>query len=218
MTELLIGRAITTFVTCGTVLDMTARVSNHISSLLSEDFEKVKICLKKLDLRAKLNSIESIMSHCQKLGHFNVKSDTSTDTSNNTNTEISLSIEGQLPVDTLIIDNYQPPTQTIIKDDVDLNQSIIDDYLSSKSSDNLYKSSNPIETHIYYIYEITKEIGNELENIDKKIANHKTLYANSYRKLNVDKSLANLEAYDLILKQRYERFINLLAIPYMHSD
>jgi hypothetical protein len=184
MTEIFIGKAIATFVTAGTVLDLTARVSGSIGSLLCEDNDKVKKCLKRLDLKAKLKSVESTIIQCQKY---------------NVSTDIKIS-NSQVSTESKPIDN--------------LESLIIEDYLA-KPRVNI--SDNPIDIHIYYLYEIIKEIESEIKNITENIRNHRNKMFSSYRKSNVDNLLDNLEVCDILLKQRYDRFVNLLDIPFMHK-
>ena len=184
MAEITIGAAITSLITANNVLDITGRIMGQISSLLVADCEKINQCVKRLDLKAKLRCIETMIKY---YGQTRCLLSKKVSDDNNRENE-------KEPIFASIIDNYTP----IVKD------------MTLKVTET---TQNPIEIHLYYVYEIIQDIQKEFEKINDKIKCHKNKYFSEWRHLNIESCLINLETYDAILKQRYDRFLKVLEMP-----
>lgn len=210
MDGILIGKTISVFATAGTVLDLTSKISNHINFLSHENHDKIKKCLKKLDLKAKLECVESVVRQCVK---YRLKEENKHDLKQRLDT----STQNCIPVATqpeIFVATNDANIKTT--DSIDLTLSIVDEYIKT-TQQTAIKYQNPIDVHVDYLHGIIKDIYMEFIKIRNEIREHKNKYFSGYRSLDVDLSLSNLEEYDFLLKQRYDRFITIVNMEFMYE-
>jgi hypothetical protein len=82
---------------------------------------------------------------------------------------------------------------------------------------NNYVSDNPIEISLIYLSKIIEDIHKILLQIDQKVNYHQTKWLSSYRTLNIESLLTQLETHSVILKNRFDDFVKLSSIPGLYN-
>lgn len=132
-----------------------------------------------------------------------------------TNSLKRLDIEYHLRLISAILNKYNQTRSETIREHID-NKSVIFTTLPE-----LQEKSNledPVEISLSYISKIIGEIRQTLLKIDRKVMNHNMKYFSSWRTLNVEDLLLELETNTKILKNRFDDFVKLAGLCQIQSQ
>lgn len=174
-----------------TISTATMGTCKLVGSLYSYNNPDIKIFLRELDIERRINIIRSTLYAIDKNTNYNETN----------NTEIN-------KIDDDKTDNNSNNSLTIYGKKINISLNIIDYYVSNKESNKKeiiydYKI-NPITLCLKYIREIIWEINRDLEEMKKKVDNHKSKWFNNWRSLNIKPLMKTIEINSNLLEKRFD--------------